>query len=269
MSKQTCGLCLEEKDLKNSHLMPKALYKIIRNAFDGNDIVLSQQHTLSSLYSNYQETAKFLCEECEQKFSHHGENKVIPECYQGNDNFLLLEKLSKATPIFESNNEKWFNPYTSNFSNINEYLYFALSIIWRSSAWPKAQNSNQKSLGTTYQEMFRQYLLGQQSFPKNVYVGIYVDTDIDLLPMINFPISTKKIGYHHHIFYIPGIKFSLIIGNNPKGVDVLSKEHKTNLFFISYSLRNHADYYFFARKLKTEFKPKGRLAEDFNSWRDD
>ncbi|MDV7105503.1 hypothetical protein R3X26_13915 [Vibrio sp. TH_r3] len=259
-----CGLCLEYKELRNSHLMPKALYKKLKGAFDGDDLVLNQSHDKSSIYSDFQVTSHFLCSECELRFSRLGENAVVSECYTGTDKFPLLERLKSAKQFASTSKrrESWFNPIQNDFPNTDCYLYFAASIIWRASAWPMAKNSNQKSLGPRYQEEFRSYLLGERGFPSNAYLAVYVDIDEDIIPKVSFPTSSKKLGYHHHIFYIPGVKFSLIVGGNVGEVRKLSSAQATKAFFISYSFKKHPDYQFMVRELLQEYKPKGRLARE-------
>lgn len=260
-----CGLCLEHKELRNSHLMPKALYKKLKGAFDGDDLVLNQSHDKSSIYSDFQITSHFLCSECELRFSRLGENAVVSECHAGADKFQLLKRLKNAKQFASIRGEYWFNPIQNDFPNTDSYLYFAASIIWRASAWPMAKNSNQKSLGSHYQEEFRRYLLGEQEFPSNAYLAVYVDTDEDIIPKVSFPTSSKKLGYHHHIFYIPGVKFSLVVGENVGEIRKLSKAEATKIFFISYSFKKHPDYQFMVRELLQEYNPRGRLAREQNA----
>ena len=265
MKSGICGLCQESKTLKKSHLIPKALYKKLRSAFDGDDLVLNQEHDKSSIYSDFQVTANFLCVDCELRFSSQGENQVIPDCHSGVGQFPLLKRVNDSKEFASIKGERWINPLKNNFINVEQYLYFAASIFWRASAWPVSKNSNQKSLGNQYQEEFRNYLLGLQAFPKNAYLAVYVDTDQDITPTVSFPTSSKKLGYHHHIFYIPGIKFSLIVGHNAGEIINLSKLENTKVFFISYSFKNHPDYNFMTGKLISEFIPKGRLANEIKA----
>lgn len=259
-----CELCLENKELKNSHLMPKALYKKLKGAFDGDDLVLNQSHDKSSVYTDFQITAHFLCAECESLFSRLGENSVVSECHGGTDKFPLLHRINEAKHFASIRGERWFNPIKCEFPNTERYLYFAASIIWRASGWPVAKNANQKSLGVHYQEEFRRYLLGEQGFPKNAYLAVYVDSDEDIVPKISFPTSSKKLGYHHHIFYIPGIKFSLVVGNDVGEIRNLSSVENTKVFFVSYSFKSHPDYQLMVGELMHEYKAKGRLAREKN-----
>mgnify|MGYP000129665456 CR=1 FL=1 len=265
MSDTSCGLCLKLGEVSKSHLMPKALYKKVRNGFDGNNIALFQNHNKVGRYTDTQITADFLCPSCESLFSRIGENIVIPYCYSGEKSFPMLNWMSSATHFEVHKNELWVNPIKNNFAHLDAFLYFALSIFWRASAWPKSENSNQGSLGSTYQEQFRKYLLGEQDFPANTYLTVYVDTDADIQPIMSFPTSIKKKGYHLHSFHIPGIKFNMCVGKDGPGVKELSESLGTRLFLVSYSFSKHPDYNNFRHQLISKFSHKGKLRDELNA----
>jgi len=242
--------------------MPKSLYKRIRDGFDGSDIVISQKHSNSSQYSDFQVKANFLCEECEQLFSRNGENVVVRECHGRGNQFNLLKRIKGSNSAFSIKGERWVPPHNDGSFFENEYLYFAASIFWRSSSWPSELHSAQNSLGAKYQEQFRRYLLGKDKFPENAYLCVYVDSNTDITPLISFPTVSKKNGYHHHIFYIPGVKFSLVLGSKVGGIEEMSKKLNTNIFFVEYDFKRHNDYSFFADTIQNQLEPKGRLANE-------
>ena len=263
MKRGECGLCQKEKYLALSHLMPKSLYRKIRNGYSGTDIVVSQASDKSSFYSNRQETQYFLCEDCEILFSRLGENKVVPDCHGGEKQFPLLDWVNSAVHFAQRDGSLWISPIQNKFDRTDEYLYFAASIYWRGSAWPISKCGNQGSLGA-YQEEFRKYLLGEATFPKNAFVTVYVDTDDPIYPLMSFPTSAKKGGYHHHIFNIPGVKFSMVVGKTVKGVREVSTALGSKLIFATYSYTKHKDFKYYNRKISQEFTSKGRLAKQKN-----
>ena len=179
-----CGLCLKKCELRKSHLIPKALYRKLRNSHEGNDLVLIQGHNKTSKYTDYQIAEYFLCGECEDRFSRFGERKIIPDCYASKNEFPALQWAKSCSKYVDIQEERWINPYINSFANTEFYLYYAASMVWRSSAWPKTESSDKYSLGKKYQELFRRYLLGVDNFPSNVYVAVYIDTDEDPNTMI-------------------------------------------------------------------------------------
>jgi hypothetical protein len=91
-----------------------------------------------------------------------------------------------------------------------ENPYFAAS-IWRAAARSWGKQMRQLSLGGTYQEQFRQYLLGESKWPQNARLMIHVSSD-KLLDFILNPVSVRIGAAHRHKFYIPGILFILFVG---------------------------------------------------------
>ncbi len=141
-------------------------------------------------------------------------------------------------------------------------MYFAASIFWRASAWPSNIGKYKGALGSKYEEQFREFLIGEKDFPENAYLAVYIDRETRKIPIMTFPSVTKKSGYHHHIFYIPGVKFSLILGRNINNVKELSIRGNTKIFFVAYYFREHPDFNLLTNQLKNTYMPKGRLTKD-------
>ena len=256
-----CGLCKLSKTLKDSHLMPKSIYRILKKAFDGNSLVVSDPEKESIFYSDSQIKAYFLCEECEEKFNRYGENIVIPQCFKGSSEFILLDKISSAAQFLRNGSEKWINPKIEDNFDDQEYLYFAASIFWRASAWPTGTGKYKGLLGAKYEEEFRKFLMGEKGFPENAYLAVFADRAADKVPIIIFPSSTKKHGYHHHVFYIPGVKFSLILGAKVDNVKKLSIQGKTKIFFVEYDFSKQDDFSLLTNQVNHKYIPRGRLKE--------
>jgi len=260
-----CGLCLKEKELRESHLIPKSIYKAIRNSFPDEEggILIGRTIDKHIKYTDYQIKNHFLCNECEGILSKYGEVIVSPECHHGKNKFRLLDKLNSETPRHDFEDQIWYIPDDKSAINTKAYLHFGASVFWRASAgnWKDGIGKYKNALGSRYQEELRKFILGETSFPKNMYLGIYVDSDIDIVPFVSFPEVSKKDGYHHHIFYIPGIKFSLIVGNKTK-VSKMAKHFNTQIFFIKYSFKKHPDYRLLHHTVNDVFVPKGRLNKE-------
>src|ERR1700731_2856628 len=94
-----CALCLRTRELCDSHLVPKALYRVARAAENRSHpdpvLLTSKVRRQTSL----QATQYLLCAECEKRFDQNGEGWVMRHCYRGRDRFRLRELLRRATPI--------------------------------------------------------------------------------------------------------------------------------------------------------------------------
>jgi hypothetical protein len=88
MPQGTCRLCRKTSDLQDSHLVPKAFYKLARAAGDKNPnpIVVTPklQIKTSKQVSDY-----LLCRECEVRFNRGGEQWVIENCWHAETDLNL------------------------------------------------------------------------------------------------------------------------------------------------------------------------------------
>ena len=214
-----CGLCMRTRELQESHLIPAAIYRLLRDA-DPNHITITIP---KSFTTSKQVSAPFLCYNCEQRFSRNGENYVLSECAQPDGSFPLREKIQTLSPLQEAPSFKIYDVKALLGSNVDQYLYFAASIFWRSSAhrWKMGIESvGHISLGKKYQEQFRLYLLGESSWPQNARIHVHVSSEEQPLMQIVFPCSSRIDGVHCHKFYIPGLLFVLLLGSDvPKRPD--------------------------------------------------
>ena len=257
-----CGLCLQDRVLKKSHLIPKSLYRVTMNFYPepAKDYVHISMKEGSSWLTNNQVKTPFLCGTCENLLSKKGEKTVCGECYRGDGKFILRDEVKKASAISTEGDKRWINPIKETTDiNSDAYLYFGASVIWRSSAgkWPDLIGKRRGSLGEKYQEELRRFLLGETGFPSKIYLLVYVDGDEDIIPLVSFPEHGKSSGRHCHDFYIPGIRFSFFFGSVRE-----FKELKTQVLFVECSFRKSKHFRTLASDIKTKTKPKGRLADE-------
>src|SRR5271156_6072063 len=126
-----CKLCLQTKDLQNSHYMPKGAYKINRAPAlkNASPVVLSDEQLLQSTaqLSDY-----LLCPDCEQRFSRNGEAWVlnnVPRNY--GEKFPILDALSAEVPLLMDGGTKLFSGAKVKSLDMEKVVYFAMSVFWR------------------------------------------------------------------------------------------------------------------------------------------
>jgi hypothetical protein len=210
-----CRLCLNTRELTNSHLMPASVYKLVRDSSGGanpNPVAVSRKH---SFLTSKQVSAHFLCGDCEQRFHEDGEDYVVPHCAQLNGRCKLREVLQAASPLYSLPQGNAYDVQPLLGNKIEQYLYFAASIFWRASAhrWKMGREwLDQIALGPTYQEQFRLYRLGKAAIPQNARIWVCVSNEGQLHRMIAVPYTTKIDELRRHDFYIPGIHFILFLG---------------------------------------------------------
>lgn len=162
-----CGLCQQMADLRESHFLPRALYRLAREprADDPNPIVVTERR---ATHTSRQVMDDFLCAACEDRFSAYGERHVLSQVARPHGVFRLRDLVRQA-PIV-ARGERWEFHDVSGSQEVDpeKYLYFAASIFWRSAArrWRcYGQQTTRLPLSEKFQEEFRQYLVGGSGFP--------------------------------------------------------------------------------------------------------
>lgn len=264
-SLETCGLCLQKKELQNSHLLPAALYKQLREPSAGSDPnpVIVMRH--GKFPSSKQISSPFLCADCELRFSAHGENYVVTQCAERNGSFKLRELLQGASPLFADDMDQIAIYDVQQLLNtkVDHFLYFTASVFWRASShrWKMGgAQIDQISLGARYQEEFRSYLLGQTDFPQNARVWIHVSSETRIPPaLITVPTTARLDKVHRHKFCIPGILFILFLGSDvSKKADEFALNGSKRQIMWLCSWENDSYFNGFLQRVQTA-TPRGRL----------
>lgn len=212
--RRKCRLCLAEKDLCVSHLLPAAFYRRLRDntSVNPNPVLINSTY---SVQSSLQVTDHLLCENCEHLLSHNGEQYVIASAFDG-QNFPLQEALSKLKPAVSGPKIQAVACASVPSVDVDQLAYFALSVFWRAGAheWhAKGGTTISIHLGRQYEEEFRVYLLGGSGFPGKAAIWVVVSSDPDPFPAFCFPFGGRQAGYHRYRFAVPGIEFLLFVGN--------------------------------------------------------
>lgn len=213
----TCALCLRTRELRDSHFMPKALYRLIRASNHRNP------HPVRATMRGRKQTAfqartYLLCAECETRFDQNGEDYVMKQCYRGREKFRLHEEVQKLTEVADSTSD--FTLYAASQApkiDIEKLTYFATSVFWRASvrSWIiEGEEYEGISLGRKYAEEIRQYLLGVAPFPENATFGILLSKLRFPALSFLFPVTVRVDEGWCHRLHIPGITFLLTIGRH-------------------------------------------------------
>jgi hypothetical protein len=211
---ETCRLCSRTKELQQSHLIPRGVYKTLRASNDRNPnpLVVTDEasHSTSQQVQDY-----LLCGDCEQLFNKRGENWMLANCYRQNGAFELREKLLQATPEHATEDLRVYA--AANIPGIcrDNLVYFAASVFWRAAVheWsvPGTANKTRISLGR-YEDQLGKFLRDEAPFPDDMVLTVRVSSMSSLLEVATLPQSRTDDGYHVHDFTIPGVAFALLVG---------------------------------------------------------
>jgi hypothetical protein len=216
MVRGICKLCLQDKDLQDSHLMPRSLYKKARGSGSkGNQ----DPHILTvrgRRPTSHQITDHVLCRDCEGRFSKNGEDYVMPLVTRQDGQFPLLEKLKKIPPRVSG---KDFSAYSvSETPDIDraKLACFALSVFWRASVhkWEQAGGELVSiDLGKKYNEEIRKYLMDETPIPRNAAMSVAVCSDVESQVSFYMPSENRKVKDRAVGFGARGLFFMLRMSN--------------------------------------------------------
>jgi hypothetical protein len=216
MPRGICKLCLQEKDLQESHLMPRALYRMARgDSTNGNQdpyVVTKKGRKQTS----HQTKDYLLCRECEQRFSKNCEDYVMRLVTKRSGAFPLLEMLNRVLPTVTGPEWNMYSFADTSTIDRAKIAYFAISVFWRASAHTWEQTNGEKiriDLGKKYIEEIRRYLLGETPVPKNASLQAIACSDILNQRTFFTPRENQKYKDRSVIFLARGMLFFLRMSN--------------------------------------------------------
>jgi hypothetical protein len=204
----TCKLCLNERNLLQSHLMPAALYGDRKKEFE---ITTSA----GKIKTTTQMKQRLLCRECEQRFDRGGESHVLKAIAPKSRKRFPLHDRMKVAYARDSDPSvsRFFGP---DFDlDMDKFAYFAVSVVWRVAAcqW-LMQDGNltqEVNLGA-FQENMRRYLLGETPLPSDMAVIVIVCSDIESRMRFFHPSSNVEAGCINFRFLARGVFFRVMMG---------------------------------------------------------
>jgi len=209
-----CRLCLEPSELQFSHLLPKALYRLVGSATDQAHPDTVQITLNSRKKSSEQARRHILCARCEQQLNVRGEAWVLRNCYRGKGRFRLRTELRTRQSLGA---DPGIEAYSASESEANCLAYFCLSVIWRASLcdWPhRGRTYRSIDLGP-YQEEIRRFLNDEGEPPERIALAVILSQLGIPVLAFSFPISYRVEACRCHRFHIPGMSFIVEVG---KGV---------------------------------------------------
>lgn len=216
MTKGTCALCGAVGYLHDSHFLPKAVYRLLRDSNNGNNNPVLVSKRISSQKS-FQMQQPLLCSACERRFSEGGETYVIPLLHQ-RKRFSLLDRMKLAEPLYVSRTNAAFVCSSLGF-DAEKIGYFGLSILWRSAIrrWKMFDNDTTGvDIEPQYMESIGEYLRRETGFPKNVAVIATAATDFIsqncCFPPYRVPDNPMFTVY---AFLVKGLSYRFIMQDNP------------------------------------------------------
>jgi hypothetical protein len=214
-----CRLCLEDKPLCESHLVPEALYRFCRRG--GHTPIAMTEEEVGP--SDKEITAPVLCGGCEDHLNKHGENWLIPKLAK-DQRFPFYDLVTKQTGVPIGNEIRY--SCRGDQIGVRKLTNFAIGVFWKASAhwWHMPGPYPLIELGK-YREEFRLFLRREAEFPKHAALMVLIMPPHKSTEGFNLPDLRRRKPFHQYVFVVPGIIFMLCVG---RGLDA---ERKAECFF--------------------------------------
>ena len=206
-----CRLCKDARPLCDSHLLPKAAYRLIRKTSGASPVVATRGLVRAS---DLQVRQYLLCERCEERFS-GPERYALSQCCRGR-RFQLQELLATLMPL-QPNPDAELIPYaTAGVAGLDlpSLVYFASSLLWRASVavWRMANDVLVTVLGRRYNDLFHRFLLGEIDFPDDAAIWISVTKTRNPHLICVGPHLHNKTTHHQFEMQVFGVRWSIFVG---------------------------------------------------------
>jgi hypothetical protein len=208
-----CRMCLHEKRLVRSHLMPAALYDYCRTGSHrpvrvGSGFVMP---------TDRQTQDYLLCEDCENVLNTGGEKWILGKLATWERTFPLYDLLTKVPPIVDEVGEAVYLAGENPEIEVEKITHFALGLFWKASvySWRGDTTDVRIDLGP-YSDEIRRWLRGQNAFPKYLYLTVVVEKPQKAQITINSPYEGVRQRWRQHFVHVPGVLFMMTLG---KAVD--------------------------------------------------
>lgn len=164
---------------------------------------------------------------CEEILNHDGENWTLPVLMKKDRTFPLYDILRAASPIFDEDDAQAYAVSSIPAIDVAKLTHFAMGIFWKASvhSWKKGRGEPRIQLGR-YSDAIRKYLLGEVGFPNDLALVVHVGVPEKAMVLFSEPMTGKN--KHSHFFYVPGIMFTLMVGER-----LITEEIKAGCFATS------------------------------------
>jgi hypothetical protein len=215
----TCPLCLKDKPICFSHLIPEAMYKYTWQG-DRPPMIYTSKEVGST---EEQLTAYLLCQECENRLNKDGENWLLPKLAHYGGPFPFYEIVTKRCRRDIVHDFATFYACGDNQDiAFRKLANFVIGVFWKASVhpWGADRKTPRIHLGP-YQERFRLFLDHKATFPSNTNLQVVVAPPEKALVCFDIPSTRHEKPFHQYVFNIPGMTFLLAVG---KGIQPEWKE---------------------------------------------
>lgn len=206
-----CPLCLEDKQVVSTHLIPQAMYDYCRTG-DSEPVLMTSKIVMQT---SRQVQHRLLCGDCEDALNKGGETWLLPLLATIDGRFPLLDIIERFEPDVPDGDLRAYAASRNPAIEIDKLIHFAMGVFWKASihSWEGGNQTPRIELGP-YRESVRTFLGGETPFPKNMGLVLGVQPREKALVSFSLPYRNPEREFHGFTFHVPGIVFVLSVGKN-------------------------------------------------------
>lgn len=211
-----CKMCLLDKELVSSHLMPAALYDYCRNLECSPIRVGAKAYPTDRQIETY-----LLCSGCEAVLNRGGETWVIPKFATMERKFPLFELLTEGPPPQSQDGADIYFAANTGI-NAEKLTHFVMGIFWKAAVhrWKCDDRITNIELGP-YADGIRKWLLGKDRFPEHICLQIAMSTPAKAQILFVNPYEGRRSDWHSFFVYVLGVLFVMHVGKQVRDVSEL------------------------------------------------
>jgi hypothetical protein len=246
---ETCALCLQPRLLKDSHVIPKGVYRRTRGAQSPGVSIANGKAFLSEK----QLQTKLLCAGCEDRLNKLGERYFLQNCLQTDGSFPIYEKIQANPASFVPVNQgtRYWRAREID-ADYEKLAYFAASLFWRFAvAKPMlAPGVITVDFPRELESGLRDYLNGNHSAISNTAVTIHairrlpphiIDLRHTFISPRELPTTEFNFSFRFYEIECLGFLFFLLFTEEPS-IDLLRSNcilhHEDHPIFLSDAVRD-------------------------------
>jgi hypothetical protein len=208
---QNCPMCLLDKPVVRSHLIPRAIYDYCRPP-EGNPIFISREVVMES---SRQLQDYLLCNDCEDILNKGGESYMVGLLATIENKFPLYDIVMSVPPDVTLDGFAAHAAARNPRIETGKIVHFAMGIFWKAAvhSWSGQQVEPWIDIRPIKDDI-RKFLRGEAGFPATAVLAIGITPSEKAQITFYQPYQGSTEQGLNFLFYVPGIEFTLIVGDD-------------------------------------------------------